>query len=155
MGAGRPPKWTAEEIKEIKNKICERLGNGESLNKITKEKEYPAIATTMEWLAKDEEFLKNYARARETQADTLFYECLEIVDKATPENAQVARLQFDARRWMAGKLRPKKYGDKLDVEHQGSVNLVRMDAVTIDDKPLELPFRPAKTINVTPSENQE
>ena len=29
------------------------------------------------------------------------------------------RLQVDVRKWMAGKLAPKKYGDKLDVTSAG------------------------------------
>ena len=28
-----------------------------------------------------------------------------------------SQVRIDARKWMAGKLRSKKYGDKLDVEH--------------------------------------
>jgi hypothetical protein len=31
------------------------------------------------------------------------------------EHIQRDRLRVDARKWLAGKLRPKKYGDKLEV----------------------------------------
>jgi hypothetical protein len=30
-----------------------------------------------------------------------------------------ARLRFDARRWLMSKLAPKKYGDKVELEHTG------------------------------------
>src|SRR5215831_16773505 len=59
------------------------------------------------------------ARAREAQADKLFKESLEIADKATPENVSVARLQIDVRKWHAGKLAPKKYGDHISHDIKG------------------------------------
>jgi Bacteriophage Sf6, terminase small subunit-like len=57
---------------------------------------------------------QQYARA--LQAHALAEETWEIVDEArdgTTEEIQAARLRFDQRRWMAGKLLPKVYGDKL------------------------------------------
>jgi hypothetical protein len=32
-----------------------------------------------------------------------------------------ARLKVDARKWVAAKLKPKKYGDKLQTEHSGEI----------------------------------
>ena len=61
-------------------------------------------------------------RAREAQADKLFKECLEIADKATPENVSVARLQVDTRKWAAARLAPKKYGDRVEHDHKGGLN---------------------------------
>ena len=60
-----------------------------------------------------------YASARAMQADRLAEEILSIADKATPESVNKARLQFDARRWLAGKLAPKVYGDRqtVDINH--------------------------------------
>jgi len=105
------------------------------------------------WLASDEAFREMYARAREAQADTLFDEILDIADdarndwmeKRSAEGEQVgwqengeairrSQLRIDARKWMAGKLRPKKYGDKLDVEHGGAVRFDRIETVIVDPK---------------------
>lgn len=70
------------------------------------------------------EIVPQYARAREVQADKLFDECLTIADQydATAEKLEGgtdhinrARLRIDTRKWMAGKLRPKVYGDKLEL----------------------------------------
>ena len=61
-------------------------------------------------------------RAREAQADKLFKECLEIADKATPENVSVARLQVDTRKWAAARVAPKKYGDRVEHDHKGGLN---------------------------------
>ena len=34
-----------------------------------------------------------------------------------------SRLQVDARKWLLSKLAPKKYGDKVGVQHEGGVTL--------------------------------
>jgi len=70
-------------------------------------------------------------RAREAQADKLFKECLEIADKATPENVNVARLQVDTRKWAAARLAPKKYGDHISHDVHGSTKLNFQPAVLI------------------------
>lgn len=48
--------------------------------------------------------------------------CLEIADKATPENVSVARLQVDTRKWAAARLAPKKYSDRVEHDHKGGLN---------------------------------
>jgi hypothetical protein len=91
-------------------------------------------------LAEQPTFSEQYARARELQADALFDEILEIADDGSNdwmerknaddqsigwrENGEALRrsqLRVDARKWMAGKLQAKKYGDKLDLNHSGSI----------------------------------
>ncbi len=94
--------------------ICVRLAEGESLRAICRDAEMPAMATVMKWLNDVPAFAEQYARARELQADAIFDEALDIADTAglTNERIAKARLQIDTRKWMAGKMRPKKYGDK-------------------------------------------
>jgi Bacteriophage Sf6, terminase small subunit-like len=60
-------------------------------------------------------------RAREEQADKLAGECLTIADEVEADSAQVAkaRLQVDVRKWHAGKLAPKKYGDRISHDVKG------------------------------------
>jgi hypothetical protein len=70
-----------------------------------------------DWLNTDEEFARQYARAREAQAEYYADEIVAIADAATPETANAARLQVDARKWVAAKLLPKKYGDKANETH--------------------------------------
>jgi hypothetical protein len=102
----------------------------------------PASSTVFKALAENggkNAFSEQYARAREAQADALFDEILDIADESandsyTDENGNertnqevVARskVRIDARKWMAGKLRPKVYGDKLDLNHSGQIALPR------------------------------
>jgi hypothetical protein len=91
----------------------------------------PNKATVFRWLAANPSFSDQYARAREAQADSLADEMLDIADDGSNdwmevkdregaimgwrENGEAMRrsqLRIDARKWLAGKLRPKKYGDK-------------------------------------------
>lgn len=121
MSAERPIRFS-EELAEA---ICERLACGESLRKICLSDDMPAQSTVYKWLLdpERESFVEQYARARELQADTLFDECQDIADdgsndymgddeKYNGDAVQRSRLRIDTRKWMAGKLRPKKYGDK-------------------------------------------
>ena len=113
----RPYKWTPE----IEAEIFKRIGNGESLRDICNDDWLPSRETVRMRLIDDAEFAGQYARAREAQADHEFDEIKDIADMATAENVAVARLQIDARKWRASKLRPKVYGDKVDLS--GNVGL--------------------------------
>ena len=108
----------------IMDEICLRLVDGESLRKICRDDHMPSPALICKWLANDEngELREQYARAKAEQADTIFQEVLDIADNATNEDVQVARLQIDARKWMAGKLKPKVYGDKMQNETTMSID---------------------------------
>ena len=88
-------------------------------------------------MAADPVAADHYARAREAQADAIFDEIIDIADNAqndwmerngerggsgyelNGEHIQRSRVRIDARKWMAGKLRPKVYGDKAIVEGPG------------------------------------
>jgi hypothetical protein len=119
--------------------ICEQIAEGKSLREICKADDMPNTVTVFRWLSRSAELSNQYARAREAQADAIFDEILEIADNANNdwmerngedegyslngENIQRARLRVDARKWMAGKLRPKVYGDKLDLNHTGAITV--------------------------------
>ena len=109
--------------------ICTRLTDGESLRKICRDEHMPAISTVMLWLTKDAELSEQYARAKAEQADTIFQEVLDIADTATNEDVNVARLKIDARKWMAGKLKPKVYGDKVVVGGDKDMDPIQTEEV--------------------------
>lgn len=131
----RPARMSmAEFSQELFDKICERIADGESLRTICIDDDMPNKATVFRWLAANEALSDQYARARETQADAIFDEILDIADNAANdwmerngsedegwqvngEHLQRSRLRIDARKWMAGKLRPKRYGDKLEIDN--------------------------------------
>lgn len=121
----------------VADQICERLADGESLRSICDAEDLPAKSTVFKWLNEQPTFSDQYARARETQADSLFDEILSIADdghndfmlkkfgedERWVENGEALRrsqLRVDARKWMAGKLKPKKYAEKITAEHTGA-----------------------------------
>lgn len=138
--SGRPSEFTQQTA----DAICERIADGESLRSICRGDDMPAKSTVFKWLSQNATFADQYTRARETQADTLFDEILSISDDGTNDSYKDedgnprtdhdviarSRLRVDARKWMAGKLRPKVYGDKIEHEHKGglTVSLLPTDA---------------------------
>lgn len=111
---------------EVADEFCARLIDGRSMRSICNDKDMPSSFTIFKWLDELPLFARQYARARELQADALFDECQEIADNPkmgietktnddgveTKESDMIQhrRLQIDTRKWMAGKMRPKKYG---------------------------------------------
>jgi hypothetical protein len=128
MPAGRPSEFT----QEIADELCERIATTpRGLDFICNgEDRFPSARTVNKWLSDRPEFVQSYLRARERQADLIFDECLEIADDDSrdvriiggedgerevlnTEFVQRAKLRIDTRMRMAGKLAPKKYGEKL------------------------------------------
>ena len=130
---GRPSSFTPKKG----DAICSLIASGESVRSIAQRKDMPAESTIYLWLANEPAFSEKYTRAREQQADVYAQEIVTIADDA--EDAQIARLQMDARKWAASTLAPKKYGDKLDLNHGGQkgnpVNVVQLVAPGHDDTP--------------------
>lgn len=113
---GRPTDYT----EAIAIEICERIALGESLKKITSDDAMPSRSTVHSWLldGKHKEFLDKYEDAREMQADVYADEMDEIAHDPTIDT-QRARLIIDTRKWTSSKLKPKKYGDKIDMTSGG------------------------------------
>lgn len=129
-GYTEPGKRPLEFNQQTADAICERIADGESLRSICEDENMPSRSTVFKWLSRIEAFADQYTHAREAQADAIFDDILNIADDARndwmerhgedgigwKENGEALRrsvLRIDARKWMAGKLRPKKYGEKL------------------------------------------
>lgn len=123
----RPREYT----QDIADEICEQIStSNKSLRSICIPDTMPAVRTVLYWLSNNESFLQQYTRAKEEQADFLAEEIIEIADDTSQDLERIdeygrrienkefvnrSRLRVDARKWVASKLKPKKYGDKLDV----------------------------------------
>lgn len=118
---GRPTKYSDALI----NEFCTRIADGRSVKSICMDDDMPDKSTIFDWLGKYPEFSDKYAHAKEMQAESIFDESLHIADTATVDDVQLAKLRIDTRKWMAGKLRPQKYGDTTNLNVKGSftVNL--------------------------------
>lgn len=129
---GRPELYT----QELADAICAELASGKSMRTVCKEDRFPCMVTVFMWLRTRPEFLKQYEKAKEEASDALVEEMLDIADdgtndwmeihdkegaaagyKVNGEHVQRSRLRVDTRKWIAAKLKPKKYGEKVDVNH--------------------------------------
>ena len=152
---GRPSVYT----EELAHEICVRLGSGESLRKICLDERIPSIATVMSWLTKKPDFLEQYTRAREIQAETQFDELIDIVDQPpelshiTDKNGELVEVKFDSsyvawmklrvdtRKWTAARMAPKKYGEQKTPEEVHDMTVIDVnvrDMMDVAVKRLEL-----------------
>ena len=118
MVIGRPTLRTPE----LEAKILEAINDGHSLRLICKDAGMPNRATVHEWLVGDKAFADRYARAREGRAEKMADEILEISDGSVGEDSNginSARLRVDARKWLASKMDPRTYGDRVSTELSG------------------------------------
>lgn len=132
MAAGRPSSYT----QKLADKICKRIAEGESLRKICDDSAIPSITSVRRWLADEKraDFRLQYACAREEQADFYADAIIEIAD--TEPDPQKARVRIDARKWYAGKLKPKKYGDKMQLsgDEDNPIAITTVTRTIIDPK---------------------
>lgn len=124
--------YTPEQKYKLFEIIFQKIEDGSSLRKALIEVKLPAV-TFYEWIDNDEPKAKQYARACEARAETIVDEILDLADTMNADmylddngNAQLdgaaiqrSKLQVDTRKWLVGKLNPKKYGDKVDVTSGG------------------------------------
>jgi hypothetical protein len=96
--------------------ICEQIADGKSLRSICSQEGMPVKYTVLRWLQADPEFAERYAQARIQAADALAEELQDLADQAIrePEKANAIRVAIDAKKWIASKLRPKAYGDRIE-----------------------------------------
>ena len=144
---GRPSDYT----QELADEICSQLSEGLSMRTVCKPDAMPNKATVFKWIRTIPEFNDQYAKAKEESADALIEEMLDIADDGTNdymekedgegnaagyqlngEHIQRSRLRVDVRKWAASKLKPKKYGDKIEQNHNvnGLADLVASFADT-------------------------
>lgn len=129
---GRPEIYT----QELADKVCEKIAEGYSMRTVCSPDDMPGLTTVFKWLRTNEEFAKQYARATEERTEAMSEDILDIADDGsndlmtiqkgqqsyTVENKEVtnrSRLRVDTRKWLMSKMKPKKYGDKIDMTTNG------------------------------------
>ena len=104
--------------------LIDQITHGRSLSSILREDDMPYVSTVQLKLERDEQYRAKYDKATQDRADYLADEILELADEDIPFEAlgpganawvQQKRLQVDARKWVASKLKPRTYGERLDV----------------------------------------
>ena len=124
--------YSKEQIEETFNSILQDIEHGYALRTVLKNADNPSSRTFYKWLDEDEVKVKQYVRACEARAEQIFEDILNIADTTeegvttketengiettTGDMIQHRRLKVDARKWMLGKMNPKKYSDKIQVD---------------------------------------
>ena len=125
---GRPSAFA----QEIADEICRRLSQGEPLAQICRDEHMPAVRTVSDWKKARESFSADFAHAREDGFDQIAAECLDIADETAfdtiitdtgdkPNTEWISRskLRIETRLKLLAKWDPKRYGDKVDLNHGG------------------------------------
>ena len=159
--SGRPTKYS----EEMADKICSLLSEGRSLRSICREDDMPCKASVFKWLREIDQFSDQYAKAKEEASDAMFEDIQDIADngsndwieindpdnpgyRVNGENIQRSKLRVDARKWMMSKMKPKKYGDKIQTEHSGTISHTDLTDEQLNNK-LQTLLNAANQLNPT------
>jgi hypothetical protein len=130
---GRPSKFTLK----LADEICRRISDGASLRSICRDPDMPNGQTVWRWLRENDSFSEQYTRATKERAEAFSEDIIEISDNGEDDWEEVqtrgggsyfrpnrevierSKLRVDTRKWLMAKMKPKKYGDKLDVTSDG------------------------------------
>lgn len=130
---GRPSKYTME----LAETICEQIALGNSLRAVCKQDGMPAMASVFKWLREHDDFSEQYARACEERTEAMAEDILDIADDGTNDYIEIersdgstyetinrevlqrSRLRVDTRKWLMSKMKPKKYGERIDMTTNG------------------------------------
>jgi hypothetical protein len=132
---GRPSSYSSKLAMEI----CEAVATSSVGIKMLcrAHTHWPNPDTIYQWLRTYDEFSDQYARAKRLQVDVLVDEVLEIADGVANSNLAAingAKLKIDTRKWIASKLVPRLYGDKIHSEITG-----------LNNQPIEVNVNDAKS----------
>jgi hypothetical protein len=134
MPAGRPSEYDPAIAAEF---LAEVGTTKRGIETICADDRFPEPKTIYRWMLANPEFQQGYARAKEDQTQILEDEILQIADNTqlgeivtikadgTEERKQAdmiehRKLQIESRKWLMGKLKPKKYGEKTQTEVTGA-----------------------------------
>ena len=134
---GRPSfNWTDDTEEEILALIIA----GQSVRQICADrkddKTFPSADLIYQRIAVNGDFYDKYTRARELQQDTYAEEIIAIADDVHPffanKSVEERKLAIENRKWTMGKLRPKKYNEKIITEITGANGAPLIPTQTID-----------------------
>lgn len=121
---GRPTIYSDD----LADDICQRIAEGATLVKICDDASMPSYRAVLNWRSHIPAFKVKYDAAREDAADMLADELKQIAldVKEGRLDPQAGRVVIDTFKWMASKLKPKSYGDRLETHltHTASSELL-------------------------------
>lgn len=106
---------------ELAAKFCAAIADGGTLRSVCKKPSMPSKATVFRWLGDHPDFVTMYEKATDERTDTMIDEIVDIADncKADKDSIRKAKLRIDARVEQAQRMKPKKYGSKVQLTGDG------------------------------------
>ncbi len=146
MSAGRP---TEPVPQDIADEVVIWLSEGKTMREFCRQPAMPHYSTVYDWMDKDAEFAQRIARARLIGEEVIHQQCLDIADNTqmgvivsekpdgatetkTADMLEHRKLRIDTRLKLLAKWNPKKYGDKVDLNHGGQPDNPIQAAITVE-----------------------
>lgn len=131
---------TRDERKDILTALEAWIAEGKTLREFCRQEGMPHYATIYDWIDDDAEYAQRIARARLIGEEVISQECLAIAD--TPQIGEEEKtdtdgfteykrgdmlghrkLQIETRLKLLAKWNPKKWADRVDLNHGGEMNI--------------------------------
>jgi non-homologous end joining protein Ku len=104
-----------------------RTADGESMRAICSDDHMPSTTTICNWLSKaDDIVLEQYARAMDMRGQRFGERVTDIAERVLEDkdlDPNRAKVATDALKWAAARLSPKKYGDRIEANVSGAVEV--------------------------------
>lgn len=101
--------------------ICNLVAQGQTLITICERADMPDRVTVYRWLQESPDLYATYTHAKQIQADYYVDSMIAVIDNAasTRDEIERAKVKIETLKWAASKLKPRMYGDKLDITSDG------------------------------------
>ena len=138
--------------------ILDQIANGRTLTSIVAEPDMPSYAWCTLQLRNDSQLKDRYAEAVDSRVEFMASEFIDLADSPMPEGldgtgqsawVQQLKLKLWARTWVMSKLKPRTFGDRLDVSvihtqisitealKQAEARLIDMDVTDAPSRAIE------------------
>lgn len=110
--------YTDQQRADILERVVNQIIDGKSLRSIcATDSTLPDRVTLLRWMNTDKDFASIIARARDLQAEALHDDMADICHKMESGelDANTGKAIIWAKQWSASKLKPRSYGDRLDI----------------------------------------
>lgn len=117
--AGRPSKYNDVLAMEI----LKEYASGKTLVEIATANRMPSRWSIYRWRFLYPDFDKEFLKACECHSDAIVEQAFANVMNADSKEAKLVDVQFKSSSWLASKINRNKYGDKLDIQHNVTIDL--------------------------------
>jgi hypothetical protein len=152
----RPHKTNSKKSPEVVARFLDMIRNGRSCAQACKQDGMPTSKTIGEWVKNDAAFALQYEKAKEERGHYYGELVAEIALAGLQgkyKDSAMLRAAIDGLKWSAGRMAPKAFGDRMEVNHSAEGSYVealkavqgKVSGDGTDKLPLALRAREADT----------